>query len=129
MFQKMMILCALVLLFQPCLVADEKVLIAAASDGEILNSAVSRLAARSPYLLIIDSKGKLVEVIENPYKESRGSAGVSVAALLAEKNVTIVIAGNFGSKMKDALEAREITSLEFEGSVKDGINKVLKKEG
>jgi len=119
----------LVLLFQPFLMGEEKVVIAVASDGETLEAAVSHLAARGSYFLIVDGEGKLLEAVENPYKDTRGGAGVSAAKFLAKKNVTIVIAGNFGNKMKDALKAQEIAYFEFEGIVEEAIKKILENEG
>jgi predicted Fe-Mo cluster-binding NifX family protein len=119
-----------VLMFQSFLMGEEEVLIAVASDGESLKANVSHTAARCPYFLIIDSEGKLLEAVENLYKDIRGGAGVSAANFLAEKNVTIVIAGNCGNKMKDMLKAQEITYFEFEGTVEEAITKILEeKEG
>jgi predicted Fe-Mo cluster-binding NifX family protein len=69
-----------------------------------------------------------LKVVENPYKDTRGGAGVSAANFLAEENVSIVIAGNCGSKMKDALEAQKIAFFEFEGIVEEAIKKILEKE-
>jgi predicted Fe-Mo cluster-binding NifX family protein len=117
-----------VLMFQPFLMGDEEVVFAVASNGETLEAAVSHLAARGSYFLIVDGEGKLLEAVENPYKDTRGGAGVSAANFLAEKNVTIVIAGNFGNKMKDALKAEEIAYFEFEGIVEEAIKKILEKE-
>jgi predicted Fe-Mo cluster-binding NifX family protein len=122
-------LIAFVLLFQPHVMGEENVLIAIASDGETLKAAVSSTAARCPYFLIVDSKGKLLEAVENPYKDTRGGAGVSAANFLAEKNVTIVVAGNCGNKMKDALDAQEMAFFEFEGTGEEAIKKILEKEG
>ena len=118
-----------VLMFQPFLMGEEEIVIAVASDGETLEAAVSPLAARGSYFLIVDGEGKLLEAVENPYKDTRGGAGVSAANFLAEKDVTIVIAGNFGNKMKDALKAQEIAYFEFEGIVEEAIRKVLEKRG
>jgi len=129
MLKIIIVLITCVLMFQPYVRGEEKVIIAVASDGETLKAAVSHIAARCLYFLIVDSKGKLLEAIENPYKDTRGSAGVSAANFLAEKNVTIVIAGNFGNKMKDALKAQEIAHFEFEGIAEKAIRKILKKEG
>jgi len=42
--------------------------------------------------------------------------------------VTVVIAGNCGSKMKNALEAQEITFFKFVGIVEEAILKILEKE-
>jgi len=120
------VICLLVCL--PHLIGEEKVIIAVASDGETLNSSVSHVAARSPYFLIFDSKGKPLEAVENPYKNTRGGAGVLTVKFLAERNVTIVVAGNFGDKMKEALEANEIAYLEFEGIVENAIQKILEEE-
>jgi len=119
----------IVLMFQPHLMGEEKVVIAVASDGETLKAAVSDVAARCPYFLIVDSKGTLLEAVENPYKDNKGGAGASAANFLAEKNVTIIIAGNFGNKMKDALETNEIAYFAFEGIVEDAIQKILKEKG
>ena len=117
-----------VLMFQPFLMGEEEIVIAVASDGETLEAAVSQLAARGSYFLIVDGDGKLLEAIENPYKDTRGGAGVSVVNFLAEKNATIVIAGNFGSKMKDALKAKKIAFFKFEGIAEEAIKKLLEKK-
>lgn len=129
MLRLMMVSMTCVLMFQPCLMGEEKVVIAVASEGETLDAAVSHLAARAPYFLIVDDTGKLIEAAENPCKDIRGGAGVSAANFLAEKNVTIVVAGNFGNKMIDALKAQEIAYLKFEGMVADAVDKVLKQDG
>ena len=129
MLKILMISVTIVLMFQPQLMGEEKVVIAVASDGETLKAAVSDVAARCPYFLIVDNKGTLLEAVENPYKDNKGSAGAAAANFLAEKNVTIVIAGNFGNKMKDALETNEIAFFEFEGIVEDAIQKVLEEKG
>jgi predicted Fe-Mo cluster-binding NifX family protein len=129
MMRIFIVLMTFVLLFQPHAIGDEKVIIAVASDGETLKAAVSQTAARCLYFLIVDSKGKLLEAVENPYKDTRGGAGVSAANFLAEKNVTIVVAGNCGNKMKDALEAQEMVFFDFEGLGEEAIKKILEKEG
>ena len=128
MFRVMLVFISCVLIFQPYLVGGEKVIIAVAADGETLEDSVSHVAARCPYFLIVDSKGKLSEVVENPYKDNRGGAGVSAANFLAGRNVTVVVAGSIGNKMRDALEAQEITYYEFEGSVEEAVREILEKE-
>lgn len=128
MFRVMIVFISFILMFQPYLMGGEKVIIAVAADGETLKDSVSHVAARCPYFLIVDSKGKLLEVIENPYKDARGSAGVSAANFLAGRNVTAVVAGSIGNKMRDALETQEITYYEFEGSGEEAIRKILEKE-
>jgi len=127
MLRFMIVSITFLLLFLPFLLGEEKVIIAVASEGETMEADVSLLAARGPYFLIFDSEGELVEAVENPYKDNRGGAGVAAANFLAGKNVTIVIAGNFGNKMIAALKAKEIDYFEFEGIVEDAIRKILKK--
>ncbi len=129
MLRILIVLITFVLMFQPCLMGKEKTVLAVASDGDTLKASVSHMAARCPYFLIVDGKGKLLEAVENPYKDTRGGAGVSAANFLAGKNVTIVIAGNFGMKMIDALKAHKIAYFEFEGTAEKAIRKVLEKEG
>jgi len=128
MFRVMLVFISFVLIFQPYLMGEEKIIIAVAADGETLEDSVSHVAARCPYFLIVDSKGKLSEVVENPYKDNRGGAGVSAANFLAGRNVTVVVAGSIGNKMRDALEAQEITYCEFEGSIEEAVREILEKE-
>ena len=100
--------------------------IAVASNGETLKASVSNKAAKCPYYLIFDSKGELIKVIDNPYGNAGGGAGPSAANFLAKTGVTIVIAGNFGSKMTNTLQSNGITHFRFQGSVGDAVKEVLK---
>lgn len=104
---------------------EDGVKIAVASNSKNTTSSVGTMAGRSPYYLIFDSTGTLAEVVENPYKDVRGGAGSSTAHFLAEKGVTIVIAGTFGSKMTNAMKSKGMTYFEFNGVVTDGVKKVL----
>ena len=85
MLKVLMVLVTIILMFQPHVMGEEKVIIAVASDGETLDAAVSDLAARGAYFLIVDSKGKLLKAVENPYKDNRGGAGVSAVSVTAAK--------------------------------------------
>ena len=100
--------------------------IAVASNGETLKASVSNKAAKCPYYLIFDNKGELIKVIDNPYGNAGGGAGPSAANFLAKTGVTIVIAGNFGSKMTNTLQSNGITHFRFKGSVGDAVKEVLK---
>lgn len=128
MFRGIIVFISFVLMFQPYLMGGEEVIIAVAADGETLKDSVSHVAARCPYFLIVDSKGELLEAVENPYKDTRGGAGVSAANFLAGKNVTVVVAGSIGNKMRNVLEEQEITYFEFEGNVEEAIREILEKE-
>jgi predicted Fe-Mo cluster-binding NifX family protein len=99
--------------------------IAVASNGKTAQASVSSQAAKCPYYLIFDNKGKLTEVIDNPYRNARGGAGPSAANFLARRGVSMVIAGNFGSKMINTLKSKGITHLEFKGNAGDAVKKAL----
>ncbi len=127
MFRIITVVIMLVLLFPPCSMGEEEVLIAVASEGKTLKDSVSQVAGRCPYFIFIDSTGKILEAVDNPYKTEGGSAGVSAANFLAEKKVTIIVAEKFGSKMKNVLQTKEIICFEWEGIVEEAVKKVLEK--
>jgi len=126
MFRMGTLFLAIFLLIQPQILSAEKGVIAVASEGKTLEAAVSLRAARCSYFLLFDEEGNLKSAAENPFKDNRGSAGVSAADFLADHDVTVVVAGMFGNKMQSALEANDITSIEFSGSVENAVKHVLK---
>ena len=78
---------------------------AIASEGKDIESNVSERGARAPYYLVFENK-KLVEVIKNPFATGGGGAGFSVAYMLANKKVNLVIAGKIGGNMESALKEK-----------------------
>lgn len=101
--------------------------IAVASTGKDKDSDVSDRAGRAPYYLIFDESKKIIETIDNPFSFGGGGAGFSVAKMLADKKVDIVVAGRFGPKMVGALEDRGLKYHEMSGKVEDAVSEVLKK--
>jgi predicted Fe-Mo cluster-binding NifX family protein len=99
--------------------------IAIAAEGKNAAAKVSGVAARSPYFLIFDGAGNLLEAVENPHKTAKGGAGISVVPFLAQKGVTMVVAGEFGKNMIDAMKGKGVKYLEFKGSAEDGLKKAL----
>ena len=93
-------------------------IIAVATFEKTESSQISEKAARAPYYLVFDKSGKLREIISNPFRDAEGGAGPKMADLLAEKNVTVVVAGAFGYKMAKALEAKGIKHHAATGIVK-----------
>ena len=92
--------------------------IAVASEGKELDSKVSDKGGRALYYLVFDDK-KLVETIKNPFATGGGGAGFSVAYMLAEKKVGLVIAGKVGGNMVSALNEKGIEFREEGGKVVD----------
>ena len=100
--------------------------IAVASLDRTEKSQVSDRAARAPYYLLFDESGKLLEVIVNPFYDSARSAGPKVANLLIGKNVTIVVAEDFGSKMITALDKEGINYYKASGIVKEAVEELIR---
>lgn len=89
--------------------AAAKTPIAVAAEGQTAAAQVSKVAARAPYFLLFDAKGGLVEAVANPYLQAAGGAGPQVVDFLAARGVTTVAAGEFGSKMTAAMQAKGMT--------------------
>ena len=86
-------------------------------------AAVSELAAQSPYLLIFDNKGKLVEAIENSLKGNVES-GKLMLGLKVEKGVTAVIGRDFCGDIIGIYKDKGVTTYNFEGSASEAVAKV-----
>jgi predicted Fe-Mo cluster-binding NifX family protein len=99
--------------------------IAVASTEKHEDSSVSERAGRAPYYFIFDDSKKLLEEIDNPFSFGGGGAGFSVAKMLADKNVDMVIAGKFGPKMSGALQERGVNFHSATGKIKDALDEVL----
>ena len=87
---------------------------AIAAEGKSVDSPVSSRGGRAPFYLIFDD-GELEEVVKNPFAVGGGGAGWSVAYLLAEKGVDVVVAGRFGPNMETALEEKGLKAVEISG--------------
>jgi len=94
--------------------------IAIASEGKDIESNVSGRGARAPYYLIFEDK-KLIETIKNPFAVGGGGAGFSVAYMLADKKINLVIAGKIGGNMKSALKEKGIDFKEKTGKINEVI--------
>ena len=99
--------------------------IAVASDGKTTAAKVSGVAARSPYFLLFDRDGQMLEILDNPYKSARRKAGTQIVPFLAQQGVTFVVAGEFGQNMIQAMKGRGIKHLESEGDVQVALSKAL----
>lgn len=102
--------------------AEEKAFtIAVAADGQNDSSRISIVAARTPFFLIFNKQGRLLEAINNPYVNATDDAGPSAANFLADKKVNAVIAGHFGRKMLAVLITEKIQPVERQGLVVDAV--------
>jgi predicted Fe-Mo cluster-binding NifX family protein len=99
--------------------------IAVASNSKDPKSSISSRAGHCPYYLIFDSTGELIEVAANPYKDAQRRAGQQTANFLADKGVTMVIAGNFGEKMIGVMRSNGTSYFKHRGAILDAVKKVL----
>ncbi|MGB7574385.1 MAG: NifB/NifX family molybdenum-iron cluster-binding protein [Thermodesulfobacteriota bacterium] len=104
--------------------AGEKAKIAVAANDKTPSAAVSKQAGLAPFFLFFDGKGKMTEAIENPYKDKEG-AGKSVAELLGNKGVTVVVAEEFGGQIVEVMKGKGIKAVSFKGSAEEAVKKIL----
>ena len=104
--------------------AAQKETIAVAANDKLASSAVSKQAGLAPFFLFFDGKGKMTEAIENPYKDKEG-AGKSVAQLLGNKGVTVVVAEEFGGQIVELMKGKGIKAVSFKGSAVEAVKQVL----
>lgn len=97
--------------------------IAIASEGKDMKSEVSKAAARAPYFIVFD-EGRLREVISNPFAVGGGGAGWSVAKMLEDKGIDLMVAGKFGGNMVQALGQRNMRSHESSGTVEKALKSI-----
>jgi len=105
--------------------------IAISSTDQNIESNVSDVFGRCPYFIIAEIKNDKIEKIETIKNESadqNSSAGISIAQLMAEKNINIVITGNVGPRALDVLSQFKIEVYSGEGIVKDVLQAFIDKK-
>ena len=81
--------------------------IAIASNKKEVDSQVSETGGRAAFFLIFED-GQLKKTIKNPFRVGGGGVGFSVAAMLADEKVEMIVSGHFGDNMASALEEKGI---------------------
>ncbi len=103
----------------------DAVKIAVASNSKDAAASISNKAGQCPYYLIFNSMGELIEVVDNPYTDTKSGAGVQTADFLANKGVTIIIAETFDEKMIEAMRGKSTDYFQLKGAVLDAVKTVL----
>jgi len=101
--------------------------IAVAAIGKNETSKISDKAGKAPYFLIFDSNGNFIKSIKNPALGKRGGTSSRVTNLLKKEFVKILIAGKFGNKMKNNLNAARIEYQKQTGIAVEVVAKIIKK--
>ncbi|MBU0944874.1 MAG: NifB/NifX family molybdenum-iron cluster-binding protein [Proteobacteria bacterium] len=98
--------------------------IAISATDNTTNSMVDPRFGRAAWLLIIDTNtGELIEAIDNSQgREAAHGAGISAAALIADKGVEAVLTGRVGPKALPIIEKAGIKMVnDVSGSVQDAL--------
>ena len=101
--------------------------IAVPATGSEKNSLISEETGRAPFFLFFDEKGNFLEAMKNPAKDQSGGISRTVVALLSDKNVTMIIAGSIGVKMKQALTDHHINFVNKTGTADDAVKTIIQK--
>jgi predicted Fe-Mo cluster-binding NifX family protein len=91
--------------------------IAIASEGINEDARISKQSGRAPYFIIVENN-KIIDVLENPFV-SGGGVARNVSQMLADENIDLFIAGNFGPNMEMFLKTYNIKMKKATGYVKD----------
>jgi len=97
--------------------------IAATSPG--LDGQIAMHGARAPFYLLFDKRGNMLEVLANPVVQAEGEAAPQAALFLADKGVTLLAAGDFGSRFISELEERGIHHALMSGLVSGVIAELI----
>lgn len=82
--------------------------VAITSTGNKEDSTIDQRFGRCAYLVIYDTVSKSVEYIPNPGKDAEEDAGPVCVQLAASRDVTKIISGEFGIKIKALLDSMKV---------------------
>ena len=88
------------------------------STGDNSEAKLDNRFGRCNYFVIYDSEAKSVEYIPNPYADAEEGAGSESVKLLASRNVSRIISGEFGLKIKPLLDSLKIQMIVLKDSEK-----------
>jgi len=92
--------------------------IAITSTGNSLDSNIDTRFGRCSYFVIYDTESKSIEFIPNPNLNAEEGAGPASVQLVASRNVTKIVSGEFGIKIKPLLDSLKIQMIVLKESEK-----------
>ncbi len=95
--------------------------IAVAATGGSLDALVAEQFGRCRYFLIVDDESLRFEAFANPASGMGGGAGLAAVQEIARRGAEIALAGQFGPRAQQALQAAGIRSVESSGKVRDAV--------
>ncbi|MDY0254648.1 MAG: NifB/NifX family molybdenum-iron cluster-binding protein [Tenuifilaceae bacterium] len=82
--------------------------IAITSTGDSLDSKLDERFGRCSYFVVYDTESKSTEFIPNPNKEAENGAGPASVQVIASRNVSKIVSGEFGMKIKSLVDSLQI---------------------
>lgn len=92
--------------------------VAISSTGNSLESIIDKHFGRCAFFVIYDTDSKAMEFIPNPYKETEEKAGTASVQLVSTRDISKVISGDFGIKIKPLLDSLKIQMIVIKDSKK-----------
>ncbi|MCI2082283.1 MAG: NifB/NifX family molybdenum-iron cluster-binding protein [Bacteroidales bacterium] len=83
--------------------------IAIASENDGMNSTVDGRFGRCPYFAFHDTSTGKTEFVRNPARESSEGAGPAAVEFVASRGTGLVMAGDFGTKIRSLLDGLGIS--------------------
>jgi predicted Fe-Mo cluster-binding NifX family protein len=96
-----------------------------------LDSEISDVFGRSPYIIIVDIEGgeiKNTEIIKNENDGQQSGIGMAVAKLVSEKGASVVIAKNVGPRALDVLQQFDIKISDASGKASQALQDFINKK-
>lgn len=88
-------------------------IIAITSTGDTLESTLDPKFGRCTYIVIYNTENQTTEFIPNTHKNIEEGAGAATVDLVASKNASKIISGEFGEKIKLLLDSLKIQMIVF----------------
>jgi predicted Fe-Mo cluster-binding NifX family protein len=82
--------------------------VAITSTGNSLDSILDERFGRCSYFVIYDTESKSTEFVPNPNKEAENGAGPASVQVVASRNVSKIVSGEFGMKIKSLVDSLKI---------------------
>jgi predicted Fe-Mo cluster-binding NifX family protein len=90
--------------------------VAITSKGNSTDSTIDPRFGRCAWFIIYDTESKSTEFIPNPNKDSDEDAGPASVKLLESRNISKIISGEFGFKVKPVLDKLKIQMIVIKDS-------------
>jgi predicted Fe-Mo cluster-binding NifX family protein len=89
--------------------------VAITANGKDLDAEMDPRFGRAPFILIVDTEGTIVDVIDNePNRAAMGGAGIGAAKMLSDRGVDVLLTGRCGPNARTALDAAGIQICEVQ---------------